>query len=529
MTKNNLISAGIGFVAILVVLMVVVLMPTKYTVTFDTDGGTIMGEVEVKKGTIIGDLEVPTKEGYTFLHWTLDGKECSKTDEITKDIKLIAKWEKKEEINPEVKKYTVTFDSDGGSTINKAQVEDGKTVEEPNSPTKEGYIFVEWMLDNKTFDFSTEITNDITLVAKWEKAKEEVKTYTVTFNTDGGSKISSKTVVDGNKVSKPSNPTKNGYTFVNWTLDGKNYDFNTKITKNITLKATWKKNEDKPVVEVKKYTVTFEAGPETSIPSQSVEEGKKVSKPSNPTWSGYEFSHWSILPNDSEYDFNNPVNSNITLSAVWKKVDVNFNDDLETAIKKVKSANSLTRKISLQSNKSDESTEAILKLNLTTDESEVIMYFSGTEATHIYTVLEGSKLIDYISMPLFGSDEWFRSDSSSTTSYDDKFHDELLKNIDIFNNDGNNTYTATLGNSASLSLYKSISSDEENNVQFVNGMTVKVVISSKNIDKIILDMSNSIKIDGQLRTKFTMTIDYSNINNTKILVPEEVKNSAITQ
>jgi len=147
------------------------------------------------------------------------------------------------------KKYTVTFDSNGGSSVDKQTVESGKKAAKPANPTKDGYTFIEWTLNGKTYDFNNTVTSNITLVATWKKVetKPEVVKYTVTFNSNGGSAISSQTVVSGVKAVKPANPTKDGYTFVEWTLNGKTYDFNTAVTSNITLVASWKTNVVKAI------------------------------------------------------------------------------------------------------------------------------------------------------------------------------------------------------------------------------------------------------------------------------------------
>ena len=65
------------------------------------------------------------------------------------------------------------------------------------------------------------------------------KNYTVTFDSVGGTSVSKKSVLEGNKVSKPTNPTKKGYIFNGWLLSGKKYDFNTLVRSNISLKASW--------------------------------------------------------------------------------------------------------------------------------------------------------------------------------------------------------------------------------------------------------------------------------------------------
>ncbi len=66
-----------------------------------------------------------------------------------------------------------------------------------------------------------------------------VKKYAVIFNENGGSKVSAQFIVEGKNASKPGNPTKNGYTFNGWYLNGKEYNFNTPVKENIILIAKW--------------------------------------------------------------------------------------------------------------------------------------------------------------------------------------------------------------------------------------------------------------------------------------------------
>ena len=142
-------------------------------------------------------------------------------------------------------KYEVKFNSNGGTIVETQSVKKGEVLQKPTDPTKEGYVFDNWYLNDTVYDFSSKVTKNITLDAKWIKVDKEDTdnslTYTVTFNTNGGSKISSLKVNDGEKVTKPSNPTKDGYKFVEWLLDGKSYDFTKEVTGNITLVASWEK------------------------------------------------------------------------------------------------------------------------------------------------------------------------------------------------------------------------------------------------------------------------------------------------
>lgn len=70
-----------------------------------------------------------------------------------------------------------------------------------------------------------------------------IKKYAVIFNANGGNKFNTLYVVEGKTATNPGVPTKEGYTFVGWYLDGKEYDFNTPVTKNIILIAKWKVND----------------------------------------------------------------------------------------------------------------------------------------------------------------------------------------------------------------------------------------------------------------------------------------------
>ena len=132
----------------------------------------------------------------------------------------------------------VTFDAKGGTpTLDAQKVEEGKTATAPTL-TKDGYTFVEWQLDDKKYDFSTPVTKDIKLVAVWKQ------NFTVTFDAKGGTPApGAQTVVEDGTATAPT-LTKDGYTFVEWRLDGKKYDFSTPVTKDIKLVAKWKKNEE---------------------------------------------------------------------------------------------------------------------------------------------------------------------------------------------------------------------------------------------------------------------------------------------
>ena len=223
-----------------------------YKVSFDVDGS--INIVSVIEGKTVTSPSDPTKEGYKFIGWYNDDKLFDFKTSIYSDITLVAKWEKVEQ-SSEVTKYTVKFDSNGGSSVASQTVKEGNTVSKPANPTRSGYKFVSWQLNGKDYNFSSKVTKNITLTAKWEKVEQpsEVTKYTVKFDSNGGSSVASQTVKEGNTVSKPTNPTRSGYKFVSWQLDGKDYNFSSKVTKNITLVAKWEKIPDTYTIKFEKY------------------------------------------------------------------------------------------------------------------------------------------------------------------------------------------------------------------------------------------------------------------------------------
>ena len=141
--------------------------------------------------------------------------------------------------------YVVTFKDSDGNELGEQLVEPNGRATAPEAPTKEGFTFVEWQLEGTKawYDFSTPVAEDITLVAKWKKAVK----YTVTFNANGGTPNPYAQMVDeGKEASEPPAPTRKDFSFVEWQLDdGKSrYEFSTPVTKDITLVAKWKKNEE---------------------------------------------------------------------------------------------------------------------------------------------------------------------------------------------------------------------------------------------------------------------------------------------
>ena len=210
----------------------------------------------------------------------------------------------------EKQEFTVRFMVDG-RVYHTLDVSSGDKIELPKNPTKEGYEFVGWYLqDGKEFTKDIIITSNVIIVAKFEK---DALKYTVTYYVDDNY-YSSITVVENSKVQHPSAPYKNGYQFVGWMYNGELFNVNTLINSNIRLDACFEK------VASQYYYVTYMVD-DTVFGVDTYLQGEIVYAPSNPTKEGYEFVGWYLDPyyKDEVY-FGTEIYSNMTVFAKFEEV-----------------------------------------------------------------------------------------------------------------------------------------------------------------------------------------------------------------
>lgn len=208
----------------------------KCVVTFDADGGT----PEPPSQTVAEGEKVkvpsqdPTKDGFIFKGWYLKKSEepyVFGTTEVKDNLTLVAKW---------AKECKVSFDANGGThEPDELPVVEGEKVTKPSpDPSKEGYVFKGWFMGEDLYSFGTTVVDgDLTLVAKWAKVCK------VSFNADGGKPSpEEQKVEEGGKVTRPSlDPSKEGYWFSGWFVDGKPYDFNGAVAGDFEIVAQWYK------------------------------------------------------------------------------------------------------------------------------------------------------------------------------------------------------------------------------------------------------------------------------------------------
>lgn len=213
---------------------------TKYTVTFDSQNDSAVKTVQVAEGKKVSKPTAPKKTGYTFVGWYKEPEGTTEwkftSDTVTGDMTLYAKWE-------EVVKYSVQFLSSGGQAFVPIKVEKGQKITRPSDPTWAGHKFIGWYKDAActtawNFDRDT-VTGDMTLYAKWEQVIE----YSVTFNYNGsGVEMLETKVEQGQKITKPDDPTWAGHKFLGWYKEAAcktAWNFNTQADGDVTLYAKW--------------------------------------------------------------------------------------------------------------------------------------------------------------------------------------------------------------------------------------------------------------------------------------------------
>lgn len=246
------------------------------------------------------------------------------TSEKTKYVDAVhrsyAEVYSKEYFVAESGRAVVSFESNGGSLVDKTIIDQGTKLDKPYDPTRNGYVFDGWYKDKELknrFDFEKDvIMSHTTLYAKW------LKIYNITAKTSLDGTDSERGSIEGiAPINKEGDIltlkaiVDNGYYFECWKEDGKI------LSTDITYKFTVNRDRNiKAIVHrLIKYEVKFETDGGTNIPSQNVwNNNPYVIKPADPKKEGCDFTGWYL--NDKIFDFKNTkINQSVTIYAKWHK------------------------------------------------------------------------------------------------------------------------------------------------------------------------------------------------------------------
>ena len=202
--------------------------------------------------------------------------------------------------NPNGTPVTVTYDyGERGGIYAKQIVQAGEKAVKPDDPKVNGLTFGGWYTDEdctdgNEYNFTAPVTKGMTLTAKWT-----ANSYTITFDTDGGSAIDPITQGYGTTIKAPTAPTKTGYTFAGWDRAIPA----TMPAENMTIKANWTVNQ---------YTITFDTDGGSTVAPITQDYGTAITAPEAPTKIGYTFAGWN-----PEIPATMPA-ENLTITAQWR-------------------------------------------------------------------------------------------------------------------------------------------------------------------------------------------------------------------
>jgi len=277
--------------------------PQAFNILYTLDGGTnsVNNPLTYHYETETITLEEPVRVGYTFLGWfnnvNLTGNPVTNIVlGSTGNKNLYAKWT--------VNEYAITFNTNGGSAVESITQNYNTAITVPANPTRVGYTFNGW---SQAVPANMPAEN-VTLTASWT-----INTYTITFNTNGGSAVDPITQDYDTAITVPANPTRVGYTFNGWSQAVPA----NMPAENVTLTAQWTINQ---------YTITFNSNGGSAVDSITQDYDTAVTAPAEPTRVGYTFNGWSqSVPSNMPAD-------NIMIEAYWLKETTQIDDTLNIEV-----------------------------------------------------------------------------------------------------------------------------------------------------------------------------------------------------
>ncbi|MDZ4195875.1 MAG: InlB B-repeat-containing protein, partial [Candidatus Izemoplasmatales bacterium] len=239
-----------------------------YTITFETNGGTSITPLVTPYQNWVFIQNTPSRVGYTFGGWFTDESltiPYVDAHQPAYNFTLYAKWNGTQ--------FQLIYRDHDQQILQSTTYNVGANLGSHVAPipTRVGYTFTGWSQSVP----STMPSQDVTLTAQWT-----INQYTITFNSTGGSAVSSITQNYHSAITSPANPTRVGYTFTGWSpIVPTNMP-----AENLTLSAQWSINQ---------YTITFNTNGGSAVASITQDYNSVVNTPINPTKEGYVFNGWS--------------------------------------------------------------------------------------------------------------------------------------------------------------------------------------------------------------------------------------------
>ena len=283
----------------------------KYKLTYDSNGGSTCNPITKEYNEAWGTLCTPKRTGYTFVGWKNGTTTITSTTKATANITVTAEWSKNN--------YTLTYDSNGGSTCNPASVTKAynETWGTLCVPTRTGYEFNGWKNGTTTVTSTSKATANITVTAQWTANK-----YTLKYNDNNGSGCSSESITKDYNTAWGTlcTPKRTGYTFAGWKNGTTTVTSTSKATADITVTAQW---------STQQYTLTYNDNNGSGCSSSSITKDYNTAWGTlcTPTRTGYTFTGWKN--GTTTVTSTSKATADITVTAQWSinSYTLKYNDN----------------------------------------------------------------------------------------------------------------------------------------------------------------------------------------------------------
>ena len=271
------------------------------TISYNSDGGGVVQDKKVYKGTHLNIYHLPTltKEGYDFDGWYSGGTKIESGYQVQGDEFLSAKWK--------IHQYTVSYSTDRGGTVN-AKTYDYNTALSANDLPQlshYGYTFGGWYSGSTKITEGHRLTAPLSLTAQWTPVK-----YTISYNTEHGSAPAAKTYDYNTTLGTAGLPslTATGYTHTGWQVEGVAATEGYVVTKGVTLTATW---------EIQRYTVSYSTAHGNTPGAKTYNYNTALTADDLPELSqyGYTFDGW--YNGSTKVDEGHQLTAPLSLTAQW--------------------------------------------------------------------------------------------------------------------------------------------------------------------------------------------------------------------
>ena len=277
------------------------------TISFETHGGGSIPSIQRERGKVIGDLPIPTREGYSFLGWFLDdtdGDSISESYVVSGPLTLHARWK--------IRSYSLTLDLNYGGQLERISYEYGTAIGEIETPKRLGYVFRCWSMDvygNIPVDRDFIITKDVTFYAQWSL---DICWVVFDLNFKGATNVS-RPYAFGAELGFIEDPEREGYEFVGWFTapdEGTEVCSSSIVTGDATYYAHWR-----VISHVVSLCLNYDG---RYLEDEERAHGSPVGALPSPIRSGYSFLGW-FLANGECVHGEMIVMSDIVLFAHWKE------------------------------------------------------------------------------------------------------------------------------------------------------------------------------------------------------------------